>query len=110
MIVLNLREGFGCALADLQEREGTSHDDIGFCEVADARFARDALNRHPKSCDRIRAWAQATGFDAVIWIALARRFKDALGIPFSPAALNYLNGLPAPTKEKALDYNAPPKP
>jgi len=41
---------------------------------------------------------------------LARRFKDAIGIPFSPAAaLNYLNSLPSSTKEKALDYihNAP---
>jgi len=73
-------------------------------------LAPNALSRHPKSCERIRAWAPEKGFDALIWTALARRFKDALGIPFSPAtALNYLNGLPAPTKEKALDYihNAP---
>ncbi len=110
--VLSKRSDLPQAIADLQEREGTSHDDIGFCEVAAARFAPNAMSRHPKSCERIRAWAQEKEFDAVIWAALSRRFKDALGIPFSPAAaLNYLNGLPAPTKEKALDYihNAPPQ-
>jgi hypothetical protein len=108
--VLSQRTELPAAIADLQAREGTSADDIGFCEVAAARFAPNALSRHPKSCERIRAWAQAKGFDAVIWTALARRFKDAIGIPFSPAAaLNYLNGLPAATKEKALAYihNAP---
>lgn len=108
--VLSQRSDLSQAIADLQAREGTSPDDIGFCEVAAGRFAPNALSRHPKSCERIRAWAQAKGFDAVIWTALARRFKDALGIPFTPAAaLNYLNRLPAATREKALDYihNAP---
>ena len=108
--VLSQRTELPPAIADLQAREGTSADDIGFCEVAAGRFAPNALSRHPKSCERIRAWAQAKGFDAVIWAALARRFKDAVRIPFSPAAaLNYLNGLPPPTKEKALAYihNAP---
>jgi hypothetical protein len=103
--VLSPRTDLAQAVADLQEREGTSQDDIGFCVVAAGRFAPNALSRHPKSCERIRAWALEKGFDAVIWAAQSRRFKDALGIPFSPAAaLNYLNGLPAPTKEKALQY------
>ena len=110
LYALSKRTDLPQAIADLQEREGTSQDDIGFCEVAAGRFAPNALSRHPKSCERIRTWALEKRFDAVIWTALARRFKDALGIPFSPsAALNYLNGLPAPTKEKALGYihNAP---
>lgn len=110
LYVSSKRSDLSQAIADLQEREGTSRDDIGFCEVAAGRFAPNAMSRHPKSCERIRGWATEKGFDAVIWTALARRFKDALGIPFSPAAaLNYLNGLPAPSKEKALQYvhNAP---
>jgi hypothetical protein len=112
LYVLSKRSDLPQAIADLQEREGTSQDDIGFCEVAATHFAPNAMSRHPKSCERIRTWAQAKEFDAVIWTALARRFKDALGIPFTPAAaLNYLNGLPAPTKERALEYihNAPPQ-
>lgn len=110
LYVPSKRNDLSQAISVLQERERTSHDDIGFCEVAAARFAPNAMSRHPKSCERIRAWALEKSFDAVIWTALARRFKDALGIPFSPAAaLKYVNGLPAPTKKKALDYihNAP---
>lgn len=103
--VLSQRSELPTAIADLQAREGTSADDIGFCEVPAARFAPNALSRHPRSCERIRVWAQAKGFDAVIWTALPRRFKDAVGISFSPAAaLNYLKGLPTAAKEKALVY------
>jgi len=104
--VLSARNDLAQAITDLQKREGTSsQDDIGFCEVAPGRFAPSARNRHPKSCDRILTWAKEKEFDAVIWTALPRRFKDVLNIPFTPAAaLNYLNGLPALTKEKALDY------
>jgi hypothetical protein len=73
--------------------------------VASGHFAPNALNRHPKSCERISTWAQEKGFNAVIWTALPRRFKDAIGVPFNPAAaLKYVNGLPAPTKENALRY------
>ena len=100
LYVLSKRSDLPRAIADLQKREGTSQDDIGFCEVASGRFAPKALSSHPKSCERIRSWAQTKEFDAVIWTALARRFKDAIGIPFSPtAALNYLTGLPVSTKK-----------
>jgi len=105
LYVVSKRSDLSQAIADLQNREGTSSNNIEFCEVATTRFASNALSRHPKSCDRIRAWALKKGFDVVIWTALPRRFKDAIGIPFTPAAaLDYLNGLPAATKEKALAY------
>ena len=110
--VLSLHTDLPPAIAELQARERTSQDDIGFCEVAAGHFAANALSRHPKSCERIRTWALEMGFDAVIWTALSRRFKHVIGIPFTPAAaLNYFNSLPAPTKEKALEYihNAPPQ-
>ena len=103
--VLSQRSDLARAIADLQAREGAPLDDIGFCAVAAGRFAPNALNRHPKSCARIRAWAKDKQLDAVIWTALPRRFKDAIGIPFSPAAaLNYLHTLPEPTKALALAY------
>jgi hypothetical protein len=34
------------AIADLQEREGTSQNDIGFCGVAAGRFAPSDISRH----------------------------------------------------------------
>jgi hypothetical protein len=105
LYVVSARTDLAQAIADLQAREGTLPDDIGFCEVTSGRFAPNAFNRHPKSCERIRAWAQTKGFSAVVWTALPRRFQDVVGIPFSPiAALRYVNDLPAPTKENALRY------
>lgn len=105
LYVTSPRTDLAQAIADLQAREGTPQDDIGFCEVAANRFAPNALNRHPKSCERIRAWAVGKGFEAVIWSAQSRRFKDVTHIPFGPvAALNYFNGLPPPIKEKAIYY------
>jgi len=35
------------AIAALQEHEGTSQDDIGFCRVAAGRFALNAISRYP---------------------------------------------------------------
>jgi hypothetical protein len=110
--VLSKRNDLVLAIVDLQEREGTSQDNIGFCEIAAGRLAHNAVSRHPKSCERIGAWAQAKGFEAVIWTALGRRFEEVLSIPFSPAAaLSYLDGLSTPTREKALQYihHAPPQ-
>ena len=105
LYVLSQRSDLESAIADLQTREGTSPDDIGFCDVDAQRFAPAALRRHLKSCERIRIWAQAKCFDSVIWTALPPRFKDVLGISFTPdAALKYLNNLPADTKDKALAY------
>jgi hypothetical protein len=109
---LSKRNDLVLAIVDLQEREGTSQDNIGFCEIAAGRLAHNAVSRHPKSCERIGAWAQAKGFEAVIWTALGRRFEEVLSIPFSPAAaLSYLDGLSTPTREKALQYihHAPPQ-
>lgn len=109
MYVLSERSDLSQAISDLQNREGTSRDDIGFWE-APARFAERALKRHPQACQRIHVWALEKGFDAVIWTALPPRFKDEVRVSFTPAAaLDYLNGLPALTKKRALDYihNAP---
>ena len=98
------------AVIGLGRREGTPIDNIGFCEVAGMRFASKARERHPDSCKRVYSWAVERNFDAVVWTSLARRFKDVLGIPFSPkVALEYLNRLPQSTKERAFHYihNAP---
>ena len=72
--VLSQRTGLPQAVGDLQAREGTTEDDIGFCEVVAGRFASTALSRHPQSCDRLRAWAlgERTG----------QRHEGALQAPF----------------------------
>jgi hypothetical protein len=106
------RSTLGEAVADLQRREGCPPENIGFVEVATRRLSPRAAERHPTACESIRAWASKKGFDAVVWTALGRRFKDRINVPFSPAAaVRYLQGLPAPQQESALEYirNAPPE-
>jgi len=103
---VSTRNDLAQGITDLQEREGTPNpENIGFCEVAGPRFAARALRRHPTACEVIRAWTVEERFDATIWTALPPRFRDAIGVPFTPtAALNYLNRLAAPIKELALHY------
>jgi hypothetical protein len=105
------RPALGAAVTDLQQREGCPPENIGFLGVATRRSSPRAAERHPAACERIQAWATEKGFDAVVWTALGRRFKDRINVPFSPAAaVRYLQALSAPQKESALEYirNAPP--
>lgn len=109
---LSPRPTVGEAITDLHRREGCPSENIGFVEVATHRVSPRAGERHPAACEGIKAWAVEKGFDAVVWTALGRRFKDKINVPFSPAAaVRYLQGLPAPMKESALEYirNAPPE-
>ncbi|MBM3879990.1 MAG: hypothetical protein FJ387_09770 [Verrucomicrobia bacterium] len=109
---LSPRSTLGEAVADLQEREGCPAENIGFVEMATRRVSPRAAERHPATCERIKTWAAEKGFDAVVWTALGRRFKDRINVPLSPAAaVRSLQGLPAPQQESALEYirNAPPE-
>lgn len=112
------------ALNNLWLREGSqdetlpknvrTHGRVGFVEVASGDCSAKALERHPKAVATIKTWAQANGFDAAIWTALARNFdlSDKAGKPFSAdAAIRYLEGLDAPKLDAALAYirSAPPE-
>ncbi len=112
------------ALKNLWIREGSqnevlpknlrTHGRVGFVEVASGNCSGKAIERHPKAVFTIRAWAEATGFNAVIWTALASNFGDSDkgGEPFSvEAAIRYLERLDAPRFSVALRYIrfAPPE-
>ena len=72
------------ALENLWIREGSQddalpknvrrHGRLGFVEVASGHCSAKAMERHPKSVATIKTWAQANGFDAAIWTALASDF------------------------------------
>ncbi len=99
------------AITDLQKQESTPYRDrIGFADLLHARNCERAQVKHPSACERIRAWAGARQFDAVVWTAIGPRFREKTGEPFSvDAAVRYLGRLPEQTKALALDYirNAP---
>jgi hypothetical protein len=56
------------AIENLRLREGMlGAKGVGFVEVASGRHSDRAMERHPQAVARIKAWAQANGFDAAIW-------------------------------------------
>ena len=105
------------ALENLWIREGSldevlpnnvrTHGRVGFVEVASGDCSAKALGRHPKSVATIKTWAQASGFDAAIWTALASNFHEPekAGEPFSvEAVIRYLETADAPKLSAALGY------
>jgi hypothetical protein len=105
------------AIENLRKREGTIASEIGFVEPASGRQSSVAMERHPQVVATIGAWAEAGGYDAAIWTALASNFGewDKAGEPFSvTAAIRYLEGLNAKDPaafRRARDYieKAPPE-
>lgn len=80
---------------------------VGFVEVTSGRHSDRAMERHPQAAARIKTWAQANGFDAAIWTALARNFHepDKAGEPFSvEAAIRYLKTRDHAIRRTALRY------
>lgn len=112
------------ALKNLWIREGSqeevlpknvrTHGRVGFVELASGHCSASAMERHPKAVVTIRTWAQANGFDAAIWTALASNFSDSdkAGEPWSvEAAIRYLELLDPQKRDASLRYirSAPPE-
>ena len=112
------------ALENLWIREGSqdemlpknvrTHGRVGFVEVASGHSSGKAMERHSNAAATIKTWAQANGFDAAIWTALASNFHetDKAAEPFSvDAAIRYLEMLDAPRFGAAVSYirSAPPE-
>jgi len=94
------------AIADLREREGRpSMERIGFLNLV-ANTERDwARQNHPHACDKIKTWAQANTWQAVIWTALTSNFAFKQEESFTTnAAHRYLRGLTGESKTLALEY------
>src|SRR5271157_1607687 len=86
------------AIEDLRLREGAKAREVGFVDLASGRQSDIATERHPDAVATIAAWAQANGYDAAVWTALACNFdeRDAGGEPFSvAAAIRYLETMKA---------------
>jgi hypothetical protein len=123
-VAVSAFEDLNAALTNLWIREGLqneglpknvrTHGRVGFVELASGDCGAKAMKRHPKAVAAIKAWAQANGFDAAIWTALASNFheRDKAGEQFSvAAATRYLKTLDAPNLSATLDYirSAPPE-
>jgi hypothetical protein len=91
-----------------------SNKGIGFIDLISGKESSTALERHPISVAKVRAWAELNGPHAVIWTALASNFDSSgkADEPFSvEAAIRYLETREAKTLRSALAYirQAPPE-
>ena len=63
------------------------------------------LSLEPSHADTIAAWAEARGFDGVVWTALPPGFQQALGtVPTLDEILTYLHSLTGETLARAEEY------
>lgn len=105
------------ALQNLWRREGSqdealpknvrTHGRVRFVEVASGDHSAKAIERHPQAVDAIKVWAQANGYDAAIWTALASNFHEptkAAKLFSVEAAVRYIEALEAPKRDAALGY------
>jgi hypothetical protein len=105
---LSTFDNLASARENLRDREGMDHvNGVGFVDCFTATESHRAMERHPAAVGTIRAWARATGYDAVIWTALASNFHEPAKAnePFSvEAAIRYLSGRDGAELEAALNY------
>jgi hypothetical protein len=95
------------AINNFGERENVDLEKIGIVEVSNNRWRNsEAYQKFPKSCEYIFQWLIENNFDAAIFSALGRRFKDVIHVPFSVEnAYNYVNNLrDVDSKKKAFSY------
>jgi len=99
-------EDLSLAVANLMEREHIQNvDRVGVYISYSNSFSARAKKVHPSACEAIASWSRTRGLDAVIWTALAPRFKEKTGETFSPeSAIRYLRTLDGATREDALQY------
>ncbi len=94
------------AVESLKKSEETpTVERIGFVDLVSNTERASSRLHHPTACDRIKAWAQAHNWEAIVWTALQSNFKEKVGEPFSAdAAVRYLNHLTGESKRIALEY------
>lgn len=87
-----------------QKKEKVAMSRVGVIDVTNAAKS-ECANRHPQVATAIYNWAKGKGFEAVVYTALGRKFKDAIDVPFSPEnARNYISGLPPKKRSIARGY------
>lgn len=89
------------ALADLQAREKTTMNNIGFVDL----LAGEQRGRFGEVIATITTWAQANDIQVALWTDLASNFKSKKSVDFShEAALKHLKGLSKSGRREAVKY------
>jgi hypothetical protein len=78
---------------------------IGYVNLISGTERGWARQNTPLSCDRIKEWARAKQFDAVVWTSLLPNFEKVLETPFTVEdAVAYVKSLPEPYQTAARSY------
>lgn len=95
-------------IAEVQKREKIEDGylkTIGFIDIQNKNINWHSLEHRTETCKAILAWAEKNKFDAVVWVDLNVRFKDAIGVPYTPYnALNYIKTLTGNDRKRAIYY------
>jgi hypothetical protein len=94
------------AIENLRAREGMpGTKGIGFVVPVTGRQSATAKDRHPIAVSTIANWVRSSGYDAVIWTALASNFLQETSETFSvKAAIRHLEKLDDAARAVALNY------
>lgn len=94
------------AILEVAKRQGiTNNNKVGYIDLKNSLVNGDCYERCPEACQKIAEWAKQKGFSAVVWNGLGRKFKDAIGVTYSPNnAMQYLKSLNRTKKSKAIKY------
>ena len=91
-----------CAIANLQDREGTLRSKIGFVSIPDGTSNCQVI---PEFLDRISTWTEEKKLDATIWTDLPSNFEEKTCKDFSDDnVVIYLRDLNEDNLKKAEEY------
>jgi hypothetical protein len=96
-------------IAEFQKREKIKDKflnvQIGIWDIKNNLFNYGASKFPAPMFDQIGLWAKKNKIDAIVFSALAPKFKDKLKIPYTnESAFLYLNTLKPALKKKAIQY------
>lgn len=105
-VAQSAHDDLASAIENMRARENMlGPKGIGFVVPATGGQNATAEERHPLAVSTIANWVRSSGYDAVIWTALASNFQNETSETFSvKAAIRHLECLNDPTRAVALNY------
>lgn len=92
------------AFDELVKTEKVNPKLIGVVDIRNKQTSESAT-KHSNTTMSIANWARKNKFDAVLWCALGRKFKDKINVKFSPEnAVSYLSKLPVQERNNSIKY------
>lgn len=93
------------AIADLQQREGASPEEVGYVDLQQNLSSTQVYPQQIDIARIVRQWCEQHQVPVAIWTAIPPNFTEELGIEFSvDAALQYFEQLSTAEQASVLEY------